>query len=117
LWGLFRHGRRPYTAGMRWLLLALLLAGCSGGEPTRPARTKAQRLQDAELALGKTPVPRVYRMGGNELQVVEFPVADSGGWLERQRCFVWRDAEFRTASISCAQPPETLILTSPVPER
>jgi len=100
---------------MKWLLIALLLAGCSGGEPAKPVRTKAQRLQDAELALSKTPVPRVYRMGGNELQVVEFPVADPGGWVERQRCFVWRDAEFRTASISCGQAPE-LVLT-PASER
>ena len=47
--------------------------------------------------MSRTPTPRTYRIDGNELKVIDLPVKDASGYLELQRCFVWRDAEFRTA--------------------
>lgn len=88
------------------LTVAALLGGCGDAPAQKPYRTKAQRLQDAEIAVSKTPVPRTYRLVNGELQVIEFPVKDAAGWLDIQRCYVWRDAEYRQASLSCGPPPE-----------
>lgn len=83
-----------------------LLSGCwsSAGEPPKQYRTKSQRLKDAEIAVSKTPTPRTYRLTNGELQVIEVPTADSGGRLDIQRCFVWRDQEYKQASLSCEPP-------------
>jgi hypothetical protein len=83
------------------LCLALALPGCSGDSKAPSHRTRAQRVQDAEVAVSKTPTPRTYRIDGNELVVLEFPVHDRFGRLDLQRCYVWRDAELRHASMSC----------------
>ena len=60
-----------------------------------------------ESALAKTPTPRVYQIDGNDLLVVKIPLKDpySGG-LDVQTCFVWRDATYRTATITCPQSPD-----------
>lgn len=92
------------------LAITALLSGCwsSAGEPPKQYRTKAQRLNDAEIAVSKTPTPRTYRLSNGELQVIDLPTADSAGWLNIRRCFLWRDTEFRQSSISC-MPPDDLI--------
>lgn len=93
-----------------WLIAAVLLAGCTNNTPIDTAAAskarKEGRLAKAEAVLSKTPVPRTYSLQGNQLQVVEVPVADGFGFVEMQRCFVWRDQEFKQATISCPQPPE-----------
>lgn len=96
-----------------WLLaIPALLAGCADTDrPTadaRKARTE-QRQARAEVTLSKTPVPRTYTIQGNQLQVLDIPVADSSGFVETQRCMVWRDAEFKTATMSCPQQAEVLV--------
>lgn len=98
-----------YTSPMRWLLLLALLAGCSDPPDTKPAKRDRQRA--AQEAMAKPPVTKFYRIGENALQVIELPVQDTSGFVDIQRCFVWRDAEFRTASISCNQLPD-LTLTN-----
>lgn len=89
-----------------WLVAILfLLAGCPSNPPVdTAAATKAnkeRRLLKAETVLSKTPVPRTYIVQGNQLQVVEVPVADTFGFVELRRCFVFRDLEFKQASMSC----------------
>lgn len=95
-----------------WLIVAALLAGCADDEIPRAAARKAHtenRQAKAEAALSKTPVPRTYSMQGNQLQVVEVPVADDFGFVEMQRCFIWRDQEFKQATMSCGQQPDVLL--------
>lgn len=95
-----------YIAGMMLrLTMVLALAACSG-EPAKPVKTKQQRMAEAEAVLSKTPASRVYRIDGNELRVIDVPVLGLLGSVEHQRCFVWRDVEFRAATLSCGQMPD-----------
>jgi hypothetical protein len=93
------------------LVLALFsasLLGCSDA-PASPKRSAQDRREAAEAAFAKTPEPRTYRFDGNELKIIDVPVKDSSGFIDSQRCFVWRDAEFRSATMSCGQMPEVLL--------
>lgn len=96
---------------MRGLLLIVVVALAGCGEPPAPttAARKASRQEKADKALSTTPVPRSYRFDGNELKVIEVPVKDGSGFVDTQRCFVWRDAEFRSATMSCGQMPDVLV--------
>lgn len=89
------------------LLPLVALVACSDA----PAPVKAARPDKAlavEAAMSQAPVPRTYRYTDGEMRVFEVPV-DSGGFLDRQRCVVWRDEVYKTASISCGQQPEVLL--------
>ncbi|MCY1167151.1 hypothetical protein D9M73_71080 [compost metagenome] len=96
-----------------WLIaIPALLAGCADDDISKAAARKAtkdQRQTKADAALSKTPVPRTYPIGQNQLQVIEVPVADGSGFVDMQRCFVWRDTEFKTATMSCGQQPDVLL--------
>lgn len=96
-----------------WLIaVAALLAGCADDDINTAAARKAhteKRQAKAEAALSKTPVPRTYPVGQNQLQVVDVPVADSSGFVDIQRCFIFRDQEFKQSTMSCGQQPDVLI--------
>lgn len=95
-----------------WLIaIPALFAGCADDRPIAEARKERtqQRQAQADAALSKTPVPRTYPVGQNQLQVIEVPVADGSGFVDVQRCFVWRDQEFKTATMSCGQQPDVLV--------
>lgn len=85
-------------------LAVLALVAC-GKEPSQESR-RAARIERANAELAKPATQRVRQVGANELVTVEVPIADQLGFTETQRCFVWRDLEMRTASLSCPQPPE-----------
>lgn len=91
------------------IILAALAAGCDDGQAETRRQRLADRQQAAEAQLSKTPEPRTYRFDGNELKVIEAPVKDFTGHVDMQRCFVWRDHEFKTAAISCGQQPDVLL--------
>lgn len=93
------------------LLLTLVLAALAacGADPERPKRTKQERQEAAEAQLAKTPVPRTYRYPDGELRVIDTPVPSILGDVELQRCFLWRDTELKTASLSCPQQPELIV--------
>lgn len=98
------------------LILLLIMAGCnnapaenSGSIKTAQDR-RASRIVKAQAVVSVTPTPRSYHFDGSELKVIDVPVADSAGFVDLQHCFIWRDAEFRTSTISC--PSEQ----TPVPE-
>lgn len=98
------------TSRLLALALALLLASCSdpvADKKYRDARL-AKRGEAADVILSKTPEPRSYRFDGNELKIIDVPIKDGGGYIDNQRCFVWRDVEFKTASLSCAQMPDLI---------
>ena len=96
-----------------WLIAAAaLLSGCADDDINTAAARKAhqdKRQAKADAALSKTPVPRTYSMQGNQLQVVEVPVADKYGYVESKRCFIFRDQEFKQSTMSCGQQPDVLI--------
>ena len=97
-----------------WLVaIPFFLAGCPSNPPVDTAAAsranKERRLAKAETVLSKSPVPRTYTIEGNQLQVVEVPVADTFGFVELRRCFIYRDQEFKQASMSCEQQPGVLI--------
>jgi hypothetical protein len=89
-------------------LAAVVLVGCSEA-PSKPLRTKENRQAAAESALAKTPVPRSYRFEGSELKIIEVPVKDGSGFVDSQRCFVWRDAEFKSSALSCGSVPDLVV--------
>lgn len=100
---------------MRTALLILLaggmLAGCGGptDEEAKASRRdyRAARAKANEAKLAAPPGTRIHQVGGNQLVVLDVPVPGIAGIVvERQRCFVWRDAEYKTASLSCPHPPE-----------
>jgi hypothetical protein len=49
--------------------------------------------------------PREYLISSNSLLVLRIPI-DNDGFLEYQRCYVWRDHEFKSATMHCDQSPE-----------
>ena len=95
-----------------WLILLVLgwLAGCgqAGGE-VRPRKTLKERQEAAEVLLQRAPSPRTYRYADGELRVFEVPVRDGTGFVDQQRCFLWRDEVLKSSSLSCGQMPDVLI--------
>lgn len=91
------------------LFIYLSLAACSDGAPRNSQTAKekrAARIAKAEDLLSVTPVPRTYTVGGNQLIVLDVPTRNGYGFVDSQKCFVWRDHELNMASISCPQPAE-----------
>jgi hypothetical protein len=84
-------------------LLLLLLIGCSKPEPDRKEKMHA-RIEAAKQVESKTPEPRTYTINGHQLVVVDLSSADSEGYIDEHKCFIWRDVEFRTATMSCSHP-------------
>ena len=91
------------------LLVAVGLAGC--GDPAPSVKTPS-RHERAAVAMAKPPVVRSYPFGASELRVIAFPIQDIYGFVETQHCYVWRDQEFKTASISCESRPEIALSDS-----
>jgi hypothetical protein len=93
-----------------WLLAALLaLPGCSEA-PAGKLPVKAAPLEM------KTPVPRAWRFDSGELLVIDVPVHATSKYVETQKCYLWRDAEFRTASLQCPNDASQVNLAGPPPE-
>lgn len=89
------------------LALSFILAGCNNSVTDKPIKTRQQRTADTEARLNNGPTQRTYKVAGGEFKVLDAPVSGFGGFTVRtQQCFVWRDAEYRTASLSCPHPPE-----------
>ena len=90
---------------MRLILLLLPALVACGAQDSRPSPgVRKERQAAAEAAVSKTPVPRTYRYGDGELMVLDIPSANGSGFVESQRCFVWRDMELKTSSLSCPGP-------------
>lgn len=84
------------------VVVALTVAGCEQGRtPAQVAETEAKRVAADAAFLQKLAEPRVLQAGAHQIVVVEVPQLESGVLRSVQRCFVWRDAEFRTSTMSC----------------
>ena len=86
---------------MRWLLLLVLLASCSvKPDADDRAERRAKREAAAAAHVAKPPTAREHAMENGALVVLDVPTTD-GYSKDRQKCFVWRDSQFRTANITC----------------
>lgn len=87
---------------MRSLLcLVVLLSGCDvSQEKQARAQRKVERQERAEVHAAQPPVIRTHDTTEGQLLVLDVPVA-TDGIRERQKCFVWRDAQARSASLTC----------------
>lgn len=82
---------------MRLVWIAVLLcAGCSDSPPEKP-RVKVNTQARAD----QPPKRTIYRFDEGQLVVLDIATVGPGGYADSQKCFLWRDAEFRTASLQC----------------
>ena len=88
---------------LRFCVFALiLLAGCS----TDPDSSEIPVPVRAPVQMSS----RIHQVGGNEVVVLDIPSHAVGSTrIEVQRCFVWRDAEYKTASITCPTEPDYVL--------
>lgn len=84
-----------------FLALCILLAACTDREPVKAKPSRAERIQQAKMLAQQPPKQVVHHMASGELIVMEVSTTDPYGFAEIQRCFVWRDAEFKTVSMQC----------------
>lgn len=89
-----------------FLLATIALSACGKSEPPRRKLSEAEMAAQAERKLAAVPAPREYDVNGHQLIVLQIPVQGYGSTVDFQRCFVWRDKQFQTASMQCEQPPE-----------
>lgn len=98
---------------MRKLALVLVssfLAACGQGSTDQDVKARrSERLKSAQAEAAKPLAPRAQQVGNNELLTIDVTSADRFGYLERQRCYVWRDRELQAASISCPNSPEIVV--------
>lgn len=92
------------------LALSFILAGCNNSAIDKPIKPRQQRIADIDAKLNSGPTQRSYKVAGGEFKVIDAPVSGFGGLTVRnQQCYIWRDNEFKTASLACPHPPELTI--------
>lgn len=80
------------------LVVPLALVGC---DQIFPPKKKAKAAPTPEQ-MANAPAQSVTReINGNQIVSIQLPVIRYGALVEVQHCFVWRDREFKTASLSC----------------
>ena len=82
-----------------WPLVLLLVACSSRLDDELRAQRKAKREAAAEAALSQPLDVRSHPVKDGALMVIDLPVADGHGGVERQKCFVWREPGI--ASMRC----------------
>lgn len=84
------------------LIACAVFAACDSKPTTQESKQqRATRVANIAVTVNKPLMPRVLQAGAHELVVLDVPSAQGTTLVERQRCYVWRDAEFKTATISC----------------
>jgi hypothetical protein len=83
------------------IMLLAAVAGCSdaAGDERRTAR--AEQLKRAQERATLPPAVRAQVLERGEFIIIDTPVRSVGAQVERQTCFVWRDFEYKTASMQC----------------
>lgn len=94
------------------LVLGAMASLVRGGDEAG-ARPEAQpsaldrsvAIQAARARVDLPIVPRVLQVGGNQVQVIDIPsmVSPRTALVATRRCYVWRDLEFKTSSITCPE--------------
>jgi cardiolipin synthase len=91
--------RSTFMKILSMLCCCAMLVACSDETPVAKFMRR-EPTQQAESRAPQAPRQLVYPMPSGQLIVMEVPVADpDGDWI--QHCFIWRDTEFKTASMQC----------------
>ena len=86
------------------IVALVLLSACSGDQKVATtAEKKVARAAKVQQALSLPATQTIHHINGNQLIVIDFPVRMANDFADMKRCFVWRDEEFKTSSISCEQ--------------
>lgn len=89
------------------LILLVALLGCS--DKPIPNQRAAKRAALAVEVLARTPKLHTYDVGVAEVSSFVMPISDGYNGAELMRCIVWRDKEFKTATLACPLEPEVTI--------
>lgn len=90
------------------LACALLATGCGKSAETERAEREKRKEERAAQAESKLNAPlgvRVHQTDKGEVLSIAVPYKDEFGFVKLQPCFVWRDKEFKTSTLSCAAEP------------
>lgn len=82
-------------------LLLLLIVGCSDNPKPTEREREADRRAKAEAFVSKAPRQWRYQLPDGELIVVDVNTLADGAYGFTQKCFIWRDKQFNTASLQC----------------
>lgn len=77
---------------MRYLLILLLLSACSDAKPPTPVEP---------MPVLTAPAQAIYQVAGGEVRVLQVPIDVISGIPITRQCILWRDTEFKTASLQC----------------
>lgn len=89
-----------------YALLALVLTLPACNEKPKSTKSPAEIDGDTQKEyLAATTKTRAFDVNGNQMLVVSTPIKSYFG-VEYQTCFIWRDKEYKTASMHCGQQPE-----------
>ena len=87
------------------MITCIALSGCDGRKSaTQQADAQRARHEAAAktmLVVSAPLKPRVLQAGEHQLVVIDVPSVAMDTFVQTQRCYVWRDAEFKTATMSC----------------
>lgn len=90
---------------------ALLVGGCgdrSAAHESAAAKRIEQRRSAAHAQVSAGPVATVSKLADGDLIALTIPSSTLRGlYVEVQRCYVWRDGETRSTSMSCPHQPST----------
>ena len=90
--------------GVVLLTVCTAVSACSNRaqEQADAERLRATNVAKTKARLAMPIKPQTMVVGQHQLLVVEVPSLMLGGpMLEVQRCYVWRDLEFKTSAMSC----------------
>lgn len=84
------------------LVACVCLPGCDRQPTAEEVKLrKAEREAKVSGAINRSLSPRVLQAGVHQLVVLDVPFAETRTQVAMERCYVWRDSEFKTATISC----------------
>jgi len=105
--------RHTVLAVLAIAAIAVVAVVARSGEPAPKGERRKARADRVAADLAQPVRTHRWAVGEHELVLVEAP-ASNGFTVVRKQCFVWRDAQFRTASLSCTSETDEL---EPPPER
>lgn len=84
------------------LVACLCLPACDRQPTAEEVKLrKAEREAKVAAAINRSLSPRVLQAGVHQLVVLDVPFAETRTQVAIERCYVWRDSEFKTATLSC----------------